>query len=423
MKDSTDKPTSARYMVVLLAVTLGLVTYMQRHAIAMAVPFIQDDLGLNEAQMGLALSVFLWMYAMCEIPAGYAGDRWGARRVLVVFVGAWSLILAATGRVWNLSSLVIARGCFGAFQAACFPNITRMFADWLPIRERVRAQGILWLSARWGGAAAPLIAAVFLRYLNWRIAFAVFGLAGLFWVGIFYWWFRDTPAEHPRVNRAELKLLPPKSDTATQQGRIPWKALLRSRTVLLLCGQYMCLNFGWQFFVTWLPTYLMKQRGLSLEFAAVLTALPLALGGLGSFCCGAVSSWLDRVTGSVKTARRVLAGTGFTVAAISFAVFGHISNPILGILALAIASFANDLVMPTSWATCMDVGGKFCGTLSGSMNMMGGIVATASPAVVGWLVWQSDEYWIITFYLSAAIYLMGAVFWLFLDPVTPIDET
>ena len=422
MKHTTNKPTSARYVVMLFAVGLAVITYMQRHAISVAVPTIQEDLGLNKLQMGLALSAFLWMYAVCEIPAGFAGDRWGSRRVLAVIVGAWSFSLAATGWVWNLASLIVMRGCFGAFQAGCFPNIARMFADWLPTGDRVRAQGIMWLSARWGGAAAPLIVVLFLERLNWRIAFAVFGLLGFVWVGIFYWWFRDHPGEHPGVNREELKLLPPKTSTDTEQGPFPWRILLGSRTVWLLCGQYMCLNFGWQFYVTWLPTYLLEARGLDLAVVAPLAGLPLFFGGLGSLCCGVVSSWLDRVTGSVKTSRRLLSGTGFTVAAICFALSIHISSPIWAMIALGVASFANDLVMPISWATCMDVGGKLSGTLSGSMNMMGGFVGAAAPTVVAAILFWSNENWAITFYLSAGIYFMGTFFWLFLDPTTPIEE-
>ena len=422
MIDSTDKPTSARYVVILLAVGLAVVTYLQRHAIALAAPAIQEDLGLSIVQMGLAFSAFSWMYALCEIPAGFAGDRWGARKVLAALVGAWSFFVAATGWVWSLPSLVFARGCFGAFQAGCFPNIARMFTDWLPAGERVRAQGIMWLSARWGGALAPLIVVLFLDRLNWRIAFAVFGLVGFLWAGVFYWWFRDAPAEHPGVNREELELLPPRSSTDATQAPIPWRMLLGSGTVWLLCGQYMCLNFGWQFYVTWLPTYLLKARGLDLHETALLAGLPLFFGGLGSLCCGFVSSWLDRVTGSVKTARRLLAGTGFTVAAICFALSIQISSPIWAMLALGIASFANDLVMPTSWATCMDVGGKLSGTLAGTMNMMGGFVGAAAPTVVAAILLWSNENWAITFYVSAGIYFMGTFFWLFLDPTTPIDE-
>jgi len=69
----------------------------------------------------------------------------------------------------------------------------------------------------------------------------------------------------------------------------------------------------------------------------------------------------------------------------------------------------------------MDVGGKLCGTLAGSMNMMGGFVAAAAPTVVAWILLLSNDNWAITFYISAAIYFMGTLFWLALDPTKPIE--
>ncbi len=422
MKHSNNHNSSARYVVILFAVVLAVITYMQRHAIAQAAPVIQKDLGLTKVQMGWVFSAFLWAYALCEIPAGFAGDRWGARKVLTALVAVWSFFMAATGWVWNLFSFIFARGCFGAFQAGCFPNIARMFANWLPADERVRAQGIMWLGARWGGAFTPLLVVVFLRYLNWRLAFLAFGAIGVVWAGIFYWWFRDTPQEHSGdLEKVAKQSTSPKSE-AREHEPIPWGKFFGSRAVLLLWGQYMCLNFGWVFYVTWLPTYLLEARGVSLGKTALLAGLPLFFGGLGSLCCGFVSSSLERWMGDTKTARRVLAGLGFTGAAICFALSIHIKDPIWAMIALGVASFANDLVMPTSWAACMDVGGKLCGTLAGSMNMMGGIVGAAAPTVVAYILLWTNDNWSITFYVSAGIYFMGTFFWLYLDPITPIDQ-
>lgn len=422
MKCTNNKPTSARYVVILFAVTLAVVSYMQRNVISQAESTIRADFGLTKLQMGLVFSAFGWMYALCEIPGGFAGDRWGARRVLAGIVAAWSFFTAATGWVWNLSSLVFARGCFGAFQAGCFPNITRMFTDWLPRNERVRVQGIMWLSARWGGAVTPMIVVFFLEHLTWRAAFAMFGLIGFVWVGVFYWWFRDAPHEHPSVNAEELALLPRSNRADKGHGSIPWGTLLGSTTVWLLWGQYMCLNFGWMFYVTWLPTYLMEARGVEPRMAALLAGVPLFFAGLGSLSCGVISSSLDRLTGNTKITRRLLAGTGFTVAAFGFAMFVHINDPIRAMIALGVASFASDLVMPVSWATCMDVGGKLSGTLAGSMNMMGGFVAAAAPTVVPLILLWSHGNWAMWFYVSAGIYFMGTFFWLFLDPTTSIEQ-
>jgi len=421
MRSPRDRPTRARHVVILFAVGLAIITYVQRVAISQAAPLMQQDLGLTKIQMGLVFSAFSLTYALFEIPWGFAGDRWGARKVVTGIVTAWSLFTAATGWAWNLAALVGARGLFGMFQAGCFPNIARMFANWLPTSERVRAQGIMWLSARWGGAFAPLLVVLLLDYMSWRRAFEVFGLAGILWAVVFLWWFRDDPRDHPAVNEAELERIPSGAGVASGHGEIPWRRFLGSKAVWLLCGQYMCLNFGWQFYVTWLPTYLVEARGVELHRSALLAGLPLFFGGLGSLACGFVSSLLDRLTGNVKVARRLLTGAGFSGAAVCFVLSIHIQSPAWAMVALGVASFSNDLVMPPSWATCMDIGGRLCGTLAGTMNMMGGFVAAMAPAVVALILQRTNDNWAITFYLSAAIYFMGTFFWLALDPTEPID--
>ena len=110
-------------------------------------------------------------YARLRDPDRLLGDRIGARRVLIRVVLWWSFFTAATGWVWNFWSLFVVRFLFGAGEAGCFPNIARAFSRWLPLDERVRAQGILWMSARWGGAITPLLLVLVLQYVNWRRAF------------------------------------------------------------------------------------------------------------------------------------------------------------------------------------------------------------------------------------------------------------
>src|SRR5687767_639195 len=99
------RPTRARYVVAAFAVALAVITYIDRVAIAVSVPFIREDLGLTAAQMGWALAAFGWAYALFEIPGGWLGDRIGPRRVLMRIVIWWSLFTAATGWAWNGASL------------------------------------------------------------------------------------------------------------------------------------------------------------------------------------------------------------------------------------------------------------------------------------------------------------------------------
>ena len=154
------RPTRVRYGVVVFAVSLAVITYLDRVCISFAAPAIRHDLGLTAIRMGWAFTAFNLGYALFEIPGGFLGDWIGPRRVLTRIVLWWSFFTAATGLAWSHVSLVTTRFLFGTGEAGCFPNLTKAFTTWLPANERVRAQGILWLAARWGGAFTPPLVAV-----------------------------------------------------------------------------------------------------------------------------------------------------------------------------------------------------------------------------------------------------------------------
>jgi MFS transporter, ACS family, glucarate transporter len=417
------RPTGVRHMVIVFAVTLGVITYIDRVCISQAAPFITEDLGLTKAQMGWVFAAFAWSYALFEIPGGYLGDWIGPRKVLMRIVIWWSFFTAATGWAWNYISLLVTRFMFGAGEAGCFPNLTKAFTTWLPPSERVRAQGIMWMSARWGGAFTPVLVFWVLKFVSWRRAFEIFGGLGVLWAIWFYWWYRDSPRHNKKINEAELALLEGSEQLASGHGDVPWGKLIRSKQAWLLCLQYFCLAYGWYFYITWLPTYLKEGRGLNVAQGAVLSILPLFLGGIGSFFCGLISTPIARWTGSVAFTRRLMAIIGFSGATGLLILSTFVKDPVWAMIAMGMASFSNDLVMPGSWAACMDVGGKYAGTLSGAMNMMGNFAGGMSPVVIGYVLQQTNNNWDITFYVSAALYFAGSFFWLVLDPVTPFDES
>ena len=423
-------PTRVRHTVLAFIIVLAVITYIDRVCISQAAPDIRHDLGLNEKQMGWVFFAFTATYALFEIPAGRMGDRDGPRGVLMKVVVMWSVFTALTGAAWNYVSLLVCRIFFGAGEAGCFPNATKIFTIWLPSNERVRAQSLLWLSARWGGAFTPMLVACVLAFVNWRWAFVIFGALGVVWAIAFYRWFRDRPSEHPGVNAAELALLDGAERNAPSHARVPWGRLLRSRTVWLLWLQYFCMSYGWYFYVTWLPTYLREARHVSLEKSAVLAGLPLFFGGFGCLAGG----WLARNLGNrwndARRARRLTASTGLFAAGAFTVLAMHIDSPALAMVVLGLASFSNDLALAPDWVACMDVGGRLAGSLSGSMNMMGNLGGALGPVVVGYILSSTKvsadapptmEGWTTAFLLAAAIYMVGAVSWIFIDPVTPLE--
>ena len=417
------RPSRARHWILLFAATLAVITYIDRVCISQAEGAIRRDLYLSEVQMGWAFAAFAWAYALFEIPGGWLGDKIGPRKVLMRVVLWWSFFTAATGWVWNVASLLITRFLFGAGEAGCFPNLAKMFTNWLPSNERSRAVGVMWLSARWGGAFTPLLVVWVFSLMSWRHAFELFGAIGILWAVWFYFWFRDNPRDHKSVNPAEFELLKETQRHSAGHANVPWERLLRSPTVWLLWLQYFCFSYGWYFYITWLPTYLKEARGLELQKGALLAGFPLFFGGISSMLCGTFSVRLARWIGDITKTRRFLAYTGYFWAAAMLLLSMKIRNPVWAMICMGLASFSLDISLPGSWNTCIDVGGRYAGTLSGSMNMAGNIAGGVAPVAVGYILQSTGHSWPVTFWVSAAIYVLGGLCWTWIDPVTPLEES
>ncbi len=414
-------PTHARHWVIFFAVTLAILAYIDRVSISMAMPDIARDLKLDKVQQGWVFAAFAIAYAAFEIPGGWLGDKMGPRSVLMRIVLWWSVFTAVTGAMTGYTSMLVTRFLFGAGEAGCFPNLTKAFTTWLPKLERVRAQGIMWMFARWGGAFTPPLVILIFGWMSWRGAFTLFGGIGLIWAFFFYRWFRDNPRDHASVNAAELELLEGNEANAGGHGDVPWGKLLRSRTVWLLWAQYFLLSFPWYFYITWLPTYLQEARGLDRFTASRYAILPLLLGGLGSLTCGILSGKLAKATGNLRFIRRTMAMIGFAGAALLLVASIRTQDVLPAMLLMGLASFFNDLVMPGAWGACMDVGGKYAGTVSGSMNMAGNIAGFVAPPVGGYILRAYGGDYNVFLYLMAAVYTLGLLCWPFIDPVTPLE--
>jgi MFS family permease len=403
-------------------VTLAVITYVDRACVSLAKPHIQEDLGLDDTQIGWTFFVFGLAYALFEIPAGWMGDKMGPRRVLMRIVMFWSVFTAATGYAWNYVSLLVCRFCFGAGEAGAFPNMTKMFTIWLPQKERGLAQGITWLSARWGGAFTPLLVYGVMLLFTWRQTFLVFAGLGIVWAIVFYRWFRDNPRDNPAVNEAELAALEGAELNLDKHVVIPWAKFVRTPTVWLLWVYYFWISYVWYFYITWLPTYIKEVLHITGREAALLAGLPLFFGGIGCFLGGWAANAIMRRFGNLGRARRIVAVIGMLGAGIMLLLSVKIGNPILAMIAMGLSGFFNDLSMPCAWGACMDVGGKVAGSLSGSMNMMGNIGGALGPLVLPYLKKWSNENWHVPILAAAATYLISAACWVFIDPVTPLEK-
>ena len=396
--------TSARYRVTAFAITLAALAYMQRVAISQAAGSIQADLHLGKAELGLVFGAFGLAYALFEVPNGLLGDRFGVRATLTRIVLAWSAFTALTGAAWNFTSIWMARFLFGAGEAGCFPNLTRMLSTWLPLQSRLRAQALMWACTRWAGAATPLLVLALVRWQGWRWAFVVLAGLGIVWAVAFHAWFRDDPAQHPAVNAEELALLQD-ARAMTSQGEQKWYHSLLAWPVVILVFQYFCFSFVWYFYVTWLPLYLREARHVGEVEAAELAMLPLLFGGFGSLVAGYAASRLSR---------RKIAFCGFLFSGLLLFAVTQIGSTRLAMVAMGLASFCSDLTMPISWNACVEIGRRYTATVSGAMNMLGNLAGFVAPVGGGLILSRAAGDWNVLIYLMVGASWVAAACWIFL---------
>lgn len=406
--------------MLLFAVSAAFITYLDRVCISAAAPAMTRDLGLTAEQMGYVFSVFALAYGIFEIPMGWLGDRYGQRSLLTRIVGCWSLFTVLTGMARSYWSLLVIRFAFGAAEAGAFPTMVRALARWFPLSERGFATGWMWGGARLGGSIAPPLAAWFVVHLGWRESFAVFGVLGLIWCVGFYRWYRDDPADHPAVSAEEVALIHAERGPDKPIDRVPWGVLFSNRNLWALFAMYFCSAYGFFFFVTWLPTYLTEEYGLTLERSGWYSAGPLAAGAVACVFGGSISDWLVRKTKSRRWGRRIVGVAGFVLAAVGFGGAATSGDAVSAVLWLSFAQGAQDLSLPAAWATCVDVGRRYGGSTTGFMNTASSISAMISPVSAVWFQ-QTFGSFNAMFAAAGIVYLVGGLLWFWIDADQTVD--
>lgn len=412
--------TNARRLTLVFAVTVAFVTYLDRVCISVAAPFMVEDLGLSSVRMGYVFSAFALAYGLFEIPTGWIGDRFGQKRLMAPIVAAWSLLTILTGAARGFATLAGIRFLFGAAQAGAFPTLTRALARWFPASERGGTTGLMWMGARLGGSAAPPIAALLIALIGWRPTFAVLGTIGLFWCWLFWRWYTDDPADHPDVGESELAYIRSEGIPPAEASAIPWRRMLSDGNLWALFGMYFCSAYGFYFFVTWLPTYLMDEHGLTLERSGLYSAIPLLVGAAACVSGGTFSDWLVRRVG-LRWGRRAVGIGGFALAAVGFAMAAVAGEPLAAVLWMAFAQGAQDLTLPVAWAVCVDVGHRYGGTATGFMNTASSASAVISPISAAWLASQFGSFESM-FWAATVVYGMGALLWFLIDPERRVQD-
>ncbi|MFN0107216.1 MAG: MFS transporter [Blastocatellia bacterium] len=418
----TAPPTRARFTLLTLIFSLAVITYLDRLAISAAMPTIAKQFNLSLDQRALVFSAFTLAYALFEVPGGWLGDRFGARFALTRVVIWWSAFTAMTGAVVGYHSLLAIRFLFGAGEAGAFPNIAKAVSRWFPASEQGRAMSASFVGLSVGSAMTAPIVITLLDYQSWRWTFVEFGAIGAVWCLVWNRWFRDLPENHPSVNQAELKQIRGESGelTPVHAKHIPWRTLLKSRNLFFICLMYFAYAYGLYFYITWLPTYLLEARGFSMNSTKWLSALPWVVSAL----CNGFGGWLtDRIarTGNLKLARSGMGAIGYFGSAVFLIAVAQVKSNLAAAFLLALAFGFQTMTVSAAWSVCLDVGRRYAGVVTGSMNFIGNIGGAIAPLVFGYVV-KATGSWSLPFYIMAAVFLLGVPLWLLIDPYRSVVE-
>jgi sugar phosphate permease len=300
--------------------------------------------------------------------------------------------------------------------------LARVIADWMPLTERARAQGIVWMFSRLGGALVPFLFVGMLEFFGtWTTPFVIMAALGVVWCVGFWPWFRNRPEEMKHVNPGELALIASgRVSEPSNKGPVPWLKILGSLNVWALCAVYGFIGFAGNFFTNMMPLYLGDpgHRNLTGWTFTIVAALPLAAGIGACVLGGFLSDWIISRFGSRKWGRRLIGAVGLVVGALATLCIPFVDEIWLLAFLLSLAFFCNDLSMGPAWAACADVGESYAGTVSGAMNMVGAVAGAAGTAFAGYY-FKRDQVTLV-FIVFACSYVLAALSWLAVNVTRPL---
>lgn len=398
-----------------------------------------------DKRMGLALGAFFFTYALFQIPMGTLADRFGARRVLALSIAAWSLVTMATGFVWGFAALLGIRLLLGITEAGAYPAAAGLIKNWARPEERGRFSSVVALGGRIGGAMAPWLTAMLATALvgvavvewvispipappgpdgtppaNWRGVFVVYGFCGLV-VALLFWLFvRDRPADAPSLVAYGPDPIPtaPARPPLTFRQRLA--LLARTRNMWLFGGVQFCVNIGWVFLITLLPTYLNEAFGVPLEQRGSMQSMVLIVGCCGMFFGGMLTDGLRTRLGP-KLGRTVPLGITLGGCSIALLLIPTFSSVWVVLAALGVMAFLVDLHSPTIWSFAQDVGGKNVGAALGWGNMWGNLGAALSPVLLTEIRLAAG--WNAAFVVCGLAFAAATTCGVLLDATKPVDAT
>jgi MFS family permease len=374
---ATAKTERVPWGLVILLFFAMFISFFDRGNLAVAAPVLAPELGLSPVALGWLLSGFFWTYAAGQLGAAWLVDRIEVRWAYAAGFLLWSLATLSTAAVSTFSALLCMRLLLGVGEAVAYPASSRIVAAVVPEHRRGLANSVIDLGARLGPALGILMGAQLVGRLGWRGLFVITGSAGLIWL-------------IPWLARAPRVLTP---TVARPGGAGPgWRDLLRRRDVWGTCGGLGCANYAWYFLLSWLPSYLVKERQFSMNSLSVGGALPFLLMALTSIGGGILSDrWISRGASPVRVRRGFLVvGLLMTALFLPTVLLPRIEWALAGLFlsCLSLGVYASNL-----WPLTQTLAGPMAAARwTGFQNAFGNLAGIVSPIVTGWIVAHTGRF-------------------------------
>ena len=386
-------------VVPLLAVAV-FINYVDRGNLATAAPLIKTELHLSGTSIGLLLSSFFWTYVPAQILAGWLIVRFNAYRTLTLGVAVWSLATLATGVAGGFASLFVLRLLLGIGEGAVFPCSSTLLAQNLPGEKLGAANGLIAVGLALGPAFGTYTGGLVMAQVGWRMVFVAFGIGSLLW--LFPWAIV--------TRQASTAVTQDREDDGPTFGEI-----LRRREAWGASLGHFCVNYAFYFVITWLPTYLVSARGLTVAEMARVGGGVYLIYAATSMAAGLASDHAMRRGATANLVRKTSLVINGVLVFVSMWGIAYGNVPV-SLASLYLAGFAFGFSTQALYAVGQTLAGpRAAARWMGIQNCLGNLAGIVAPLATGLIVDQTGQFfW--AFIAAGGAALAGVVGWVWVIP-------
>lgn len=406
MENKTGKmrlPGPMMAALILMIISI-IINYLDRGSLSTAAPLLKVDLSLSATQIGLLLSAFFWSYALMQVVAGWLVDRYNVIWIMAGGFFVWSMAITLTGLATSFTALLILRLLLGTGESVAYPSYSKILTANYAEHQRGLANALIDAGSKIGPALGTLVGGLLMASYGWRPFFIVLGLVSLIWIPAWFKWM-------PRQNY-EVKIMDKKGPG--------FKKILSKRQMWATISGHFCGNYFWYFLLTWLPFYLVRERGFSMEKMAVIGAIAYLATALTTTVTGWISDRAISAGVSPTRVRKTCTITGLSLSTIVVAVV-ILPNEIASMTFLILACCSYGIFASSHWAITQRIAGpEAAGKWSGLQNCFANFAGVIAPAVTGFVVDITGQFFWAFAVSSIVAFTGAAVYAFFLGPIEPV---